>query len=202
MLARFVKGDVRGLTHHKGVMGSDPLAGRKAYFSPTMVEEFLSLRVLVVDDELLIRWSIAETLTSAGHTVVEAENGAAAVQALTNSMDPFDAVFLDYRLPDSDGLKLLAAFPQKPCDSDDGVRFAGSDTGRIRTGRLSDHEQAVRTAGSPTAAHEGLQHVSKLIVTFLSRGRELVLRQRFFERTELVVGDGRHHPLPTQRQCQ
>jgi DNA-binding NtrC family response regulator len=112
MLARFVKGDVRGLTHHKGVMGSDPLAGRKAYFSPTMVEEFLSLRVLVVDDELLIRWSIAETLTSAGHTVVEAENGAAAVQALTNSMDPFDAVFLDYRLPDSYGLKLLATIRQ------------------------------------------------------------------------------------------
>ena len=72
-----------------------------------MVEEFPSLRVLVVDDERLIRWSIAETLTHAGHTVVEAENGAAAVRALTAD-GPIDAVFLDFRLPDSDDLKLLA----------------------------------------------------------------------------------------------
>jgi DNA-binding NtrC family response regulator len=73
-----------------------------------MIEKFPRLRVLVVDDERLIRWSIAETLTSAGHTVVEAENGAAAVRSLTNPHEPIDAVFLDYRLPDSDDLNLLA----------------------------------------------------------------------------------------------
>ena len=73
-----------------------------------MVEELPKLRVLVVDDERLIRWSIAETLTNAGHTVIEAEDGAAAVQSLTNAAEPIDAVFLDYRLPDSDDLKLLA----------------------------------------------------------------------------------------------
>jgi CheY-like chemotaxis protein len=35
------------------------------------------LRVLVVEDELLIRYAIAETLGAAGHTVIEADNGAA-----------------------------------------------------------------------------------------------------------------------------
>jgi DNA-binding NtrC family response regulator len=75
---------------------------------PHMVEEFPSLRVLVVDDERLIRWSIAETLSNVGHTVVEAENGAAAIRALTTSETPIDAVFLDFRLPDSDDLQLLA----------------------------------------------------------------------------------------------
>ena len=39
-------------------------------------------RVLVVDDELLLRWSIAETLKDHGHTVLEAENGAAALREL------------------------------------------------------------------------------------------------------------------------
>jgi DNA-binding NtrC family response regulator len=73
-----------------------------------MVEEFPTLRVLVVDDERLIRWSIAETLAHLGHTVIEAENGAEAVRALTNPVEPIDAVFLDYRLPDSDDLRLLA----------------------------------------------------------------------------------------------
>lgn len=67
-----------------------------------------ALRVLVVEDELLIRWSIAETLAHAGHTVIEAEDGATAVRALTAPAEPVDAVLLDYRLPDSNDLTLLA----------------------------------------------------------------------------------------------
>ena len=46
---------------------------------------------------------------SAGHTVIEADNGAAAVRALTNTTEPIDVVMLDYRLPDSNDLTLLAA---------------------------------------------------------------------------------------------
>lgn len=64
-------------------------------------------RVLVVDDELLIRWSIAETLKEHGHTVVEAESGAGALRALESS-PAVDAVVLDYRLPDTHNLSLLA----------------------------------------------------------------------------------------------
>jgi DNA-binding NtrC family response regulator len=41
--------------------------------------------------------------------VIEAENGAAAVRALTNSAEAVDVVMLDYRLPDSNDLTLLAA---------------------------------------------------------------------------------------------
>jgi DNA-binding NtrC family response regulator len=67
------------------------------------------LRVLVVEDELLIRYAIAETLGRAGHTVIEADHGAAAVRALTNTADAIDVVMLDYRLPDSNDLTLLAA---------------------------------------------------------------------------------------------
>lgn len=69
---------------------------------------FPTLRVLVVEDELLIRWSITETLSGAGYTVIEAENGAAAVRALTDSDGAVDAVILDFRLPDSNDLTLLA----------------------------------------------------------------------------------------------
>jgi DNA-binding NtrC family response regulator len=73
-----------------------------------MVENFPALRVLVVEDELLIRWSIAETLAHAWHVVIEAEDGAAAVRALTDAAEAFDAVVLDFRLPDSSDLRLLA----------------------------------------------------------------------------------------------
>lgn len=67
-----------------------------------------ALRVLVIEDETLIRWSIAETLSQEGHTVVEAGNASAAVEALTETRDPIDVVLLDYRLPDSNDLGLLA----------------------------------------------------------------------------------------------
>lgn len=74
----------------------------------TMIEKSPALHVLVVDDEPLIRWSVAETLVSDGHTVVEAGDGAAAIRAVNESARPFDVVLLDFRLPDSHDLTLLA----------------------------------------------------------------------------------------------
>jgi len=66
------------------------------------------LRVLVVEDEALIRWSIAETLAHEGHTVMEAANAASAVKAMEEADEEIDVVLLDYRLPDSNDLALLA----------------------------------------------------------------------------------------------
>jgi CheY-like chemotaxis protein len=71
-----------------------------------IMEKKFPLRVLVVDDEMLMRWSISETLGAKGHTVVEAPDGAAAVQALADS-SATDAILLDYLLPDSSDLSLL-----------------------------------------------------------------------------------------------
>ena len=82
-----------------------------------MTPETLPLRVLVVDDEFLIRWSINQTLTQSGHTVVEAPDGATAVRTLTDAAAPIDLVLLDYRLPDSNGLTLLATIRRLAPDS-------------------------------------------------------------------------------------
>jgi CheY-like chemotaxis protein len=67
------------------------------------------LRVLVVDDEPLIRWSVAETLADRGHEVVETGDALGARSAVGDERRAFDVVLLDYRLPDSDDLSLLAA---------------------------------------------------------------------------------------------
>jgi DNA-binding NtrC family response regulator len=64
-------------------------------------------RVLVVDDEALIRWSLAEMLSERGYVVTEADNARMALAAIQQAQEPFDVVLLDYRLPDSADLRLL-----------------------------------------------------------------------------------------------
>jgi DNA-binding NtrC family response regulator len=64
-------------------------------------------RVLVVDDEPLIRWSLGETFVEHGYAVAEAENARAA-RAAVASEGAFDVVLLDFMLPDSNDLGLLA----------------------------------------------------------------------------------------------
>jgi CheY-like chemotaxis protein len=65
-------------------------------------------RVLVVDDEPLLRWSVGETLQDAGFQVIEATDGASAMAALRQAAH-IDVVLLDLVLPDSDDLRLLSA---------------------------------------------------------------------------------------------
>ena len=64
-------------------------------------------RILVVDDELLIRWSLSEALTAAGYAVVEGRDAAEARQAIRDQDHKPDVVVLVYRLPDSNDLGLL-----------------------------------------------------------------------------------------------
>ena len=66
-------------------------------------------RVLVVDDEALIRWSLAETLADHGCHVFEAADAAEALTILGQGPDAIDVVLLDLNLPDSADLSLLSA---------------------------------------------------------------------------------------------
>jgi DNA-binding NtrC family response regulator len=63
-------------------------------------------RILIVDDEELIRWSLKERLSQEGYLIDEAGTGAEARDRLA-AEEP-DLVLLDMRLPDAGGLELLA----------------------------------------------------------------------------------------------
>lgn len=75
------------------------------------------LRVLVVDDEPLIRWALVETLEDSGHQAVEAGDARTAIQALLTAAAPFDVVLLDLRLPDASGLAVLAQARRRSADT-------------------------------------------------------------------------------------
>ena len=79
--------------------------------SPVSGKNHPSPRVLVVDDEALIRWSLAELFTDVGYDVREASDGASAL-AEASEGEAFDAIVLDYRLPDSNDLYLLEQIRQ------------------------------------------------------------------------------------------
>ncbi len=64
-----------------------------------------SARVLVVDDEKLIRWSVSERLQRSGYEVVSAESGEQALELL--AANPPDVMLLDVRLPGIDGVQTL-----------------------------------------------------------------------------------------------
>lgn len=63
--------------------------------------------VLVVDDEPLIRWSVAESLEAAGFEVIEAGTARDALAHFGHQEGCTCVVLLDLRLPDSDDLGLL-----------------------------------------------------------------------------------------------
>jgi two-component system nitrogen regulation response regulator NtrX len=70
--------------------------------------------VLVVDDEASIRESLRMILEYEGYRVEEAEGGKAAIARLGDRAP--DAVLLDIKMPEIDGLDLLAAFRERGYD--------------------------------------------------------------------------------------
>ena len=68
--------------------------------------------VLTVDDSVAIREMLAFVLKSAGHKVIEAEDGTDGLQkALANS---FDLVITDQSMPKMDGITLVKALRALP----------------------------------------------------------------------------------------
>ncbi len=63
-----------------------------------------NVSVLVVEDEKLLNWSLAKSLSKWGFDVRPVFTGHEAVAQIENSW--FDVVLLDYQLPDLDGLEL------------------------------------------------------------------------------------------------
>ena len=62
-------------------------------------------RILVVDDEKLIRGTLRDRLEKEGYLVGEADTGAAAMEQLRQ--EEWDLLLLDFKLPDTDGLEIL-----------------------------------------------------------------------------------------------
>ena len=119
-------------------------------------------RILVVDDELLIRWSLSEALTAAGYAVVEGRDAAEARQAIRDQDHKPDVVVLDYRLPDSNDLGLLTTIrnevPTVPV-----ILMTAYGTAEVVKGALD--LGAYRVVGKPFEVHDMASLVTEALAT-------------------------------------
>ncbi|MCB2226882.1 MAG: response regulator [Desulfarculaceae bacterium] len=73
----------------------------------------LQPNVLIVDDEPEFLETVAERLANRGFSVETAQNGAAALEKISNQI--FDAIVLDLMMPEIDGMETLKrALTKKP----------------------------------------------------------------------------------------
>ena len=78
-------------------------------------EYTMPIRVLIIEDESLIRWSLRQKFEDLQYEVAEAETGTDALKLLKDNT--YDLVVLDYRLPDTTGLEVLRQFRREDDDT-------------------------------------------------------------------------------------
>jgi len=81
---------------------------------------------LVVDDEVEVRETLAEILTSSGHRVVTAASGREALERM--EQERFDVILTDIRMPDLDGRALYREIQQRWPERAARVVFVSGDT--------------------------------------------------------------------------
>jgi DNA-binding NtrC family response regulator len=62
-------------------------------------------RVLIIDDNEMIREALSEMLSQAGYSILEAEDGKSAIQL--TSLEPVDLIITDLFMPEIDGLEVI-----------------------------------------------------------------------------------------------
>jgi DNA-binding response OmpR family regulator len=91
-------------------------------------------RILIVEDENVLRRILTLNLVRRGHTVAEATDVVTADEALCAAPTPFDLILLDINLPDGSGWDVLRHFTNLGSDTSAAMKGAEGDVGhQLRT---------------------------------------------------------------------
>jgi two-component system chemotaxis response regulator CheY len=72
------------------------------------------MRLLIVEDSALVRRMYGLVFSRREHEMVEADDGQAALAALSSSSQPFDMILLDLRMPGMDGVAFIHSVRKDP----------------------------------------------------------------------------------------
>src|SRR5664280_3342306 len=101
-------------------------------------------RILIVDDDDVVRRSYLRSLEGTSCQVAAARDGEEALA--TMEQNPFDVVLLDMRMPGQDGLSVLRTIKQKWPESEV-VIITGYPTCLLYTSDAADEEDSVDLGG-------------------------------------------------------
>ena len=139
-------------------------------------------RVMIVDDEAQVRFTLVEVLGEAGHEVLAVESGEEALRA---AEDELDAVITDLSLPGLDGLGVLAALRAR----DPGLPVLlltarGSERIAVQAMKAGAYDYLVKPFDIDELAHAVARAVE---ARGLRRAQRRLLAERGLERP--IVGD-------------
>ena len=111
-------------------------------------------KILVIDDERAIRNILKETLEFEGYKVDIAENGAQGIDMAQGGS--YDLIYSDVKMPQMDGIELLAALKQPDSNCADVPVVMISGHGNIETAVECIKQGAARP--QPTARYHTTRH--------------------------------------------
>jgi DNA-binding NtrC family response regulator len=142
--------------------------------------ESMSARILVVDDEKLIRWGLCVALKEAGYVPEQAGTAAEALEAIGREVP--DLLLLDYKLPDGSGIDVLRAVrkasPRTPVVM---ITAHASVGGAVEAMKEGSYDYL----GKPFEMDEVIQTVGRALET--GHLREVVARSREDARRESAL---------------
>jgi two-component system cell cycle response regulator CpdR len=134
------------------------MMGQNSPHSPFRQDCLMAARILVVDDEPMVRALIARALTDEGYEVVAVANGRAALDAARGAEVTFDLVITNNYMPGLSGAELIARVRQ---DFPDLPILHVDDIGRReRLGHLPDD---IPTIYKPFSIHSLREAVRTLL---------------------------------------
>ena len=125
-------------------------------------------RILVIDDELVIRQALAIMLANVGHKVETAENGRAGLELLER--ESFDLVLTDILMPEMDGVEAMRKLRALPSPPKIVAMSGGVQLTREDFPRAAELLGADAALSKPVRARELYALVDRLLGPASSRG--------------------------------
>ncbi|NQV22401.1 MAG: response regulator [Rhodospirillales bacterium] len=123
-------------------------------------------RVLVIDDEILVRSMVLDILDEAGFDVIEAANGREGLDLFAGN--PTDVVITDILMPEMEGLETIAALRKLSPDVKIIAISGGGSAKYMEFLKISESLGAMRTLAKPLDADHLVQEVNTLLQTAVS----------------------------------
>ncbi len=117
-------------------------------------------RILVVDDQPMVREMISDVLSDAGHTVITARDGIAGLEILES--EPVDILVTDIFMPDGEGIETIFRVREDHPEVRIIAISGGGRTSKFEVLRIAQESGAHATLAKPFESEELLEAVAKV----------------------------------------